>query len=258
MTFAPEDNLSTTSGMENNTHSQIHATRRISGSSQGNPFSFSQHPGSLPMGSVSSESAFSPSIFPEGHVTSFYSSDRNQVPGLISSGTSDLSDNTFQTPDVVDLNSGHNYRHLSGVDCSESLLPKNASSFAPYKLPGKMLPFTASSSVPMPQGHARHPTQGRSNSTSHFIGTDTTPVMGTQVNATFPGLTSLGRSPFYGNPMQQPNGFGISHDTEFHANHLQSLSSARSNSSLEKLQLPTNATQGIDFGVVSRDAPFSL
>ena len=119
MNFSPDDNRSAASGMDNSRYSQVNTFRRISRTGQGNPFYPQQH-GYLSHGMVHPGNTFSPGVNSEGRGSSLMSSDRSQVPpGLVSSGTSDLTDNTFNPPDYANLATGQNFIPMPQVEYSE-------------------------------------------------------------------------------------------------------------------------------------------
>ncbi|KAI9714475.1 MAG: hypothetical protein M1820_000436 [Bogoriella megaspora] len=116
--------------MDNSTYGQMNSSRRTSRTSHGNPFSLSHSTPLLPTGIGHPGNAISPAVSSEGRGTSIISSDRSQVPGLISSGTSDYTDNSFMTSDFANYTTGQDYGPNLQADFSEQNFAQTSTSYS--------------------------------------------------------------------------------------------------------------------------------
>ncbi|KAI9693623.1 MAG: hypothetical protein M1822_002894 [Bathelium mastoideum] len=205
MTINPDDNVSTASGMDNSMTRQVNPSRRLSRMSHGYLFPMSQYPGYLPSGNVPPGNAFSPALNSEGRGSSLVSSDRGQAPpGLISSGTSDLTDNTFNTREYAGYATGQDFGSISQAEYSEQPFQRLASQFSPirtgqnahipnYQDFGKQFGSEPANQAIYSQNVPLQHDQARSGSAVSFLGSDTAPAV-TGPSFTRPSLIRHGSS----------------------------------------------------------------
>ncbi|KAI9664897.1 MAG: hypothetical protein M1821_006345 [Bathelium mastoideum] len=205
MTINPDDNVSTASGMDNSMTRQVNPSRRLSRMSHGYLFPMSQYPGYLPSGNVPPGNAFSPALNSEGRGSSLVSSDRGQAPpGLISSGTSDLTDNTFNTREYAGYATGQDFGSISQAEYSEQPFQRLASQFSPigtgqnahipnYQDFGKQFGSDPANQAIYSQNVPLQHDQARSGSAVSFLGSDTAPAV-TGPSFTRPSLIRHGSS----------------------------------------------------------------
>ena len=185
MNFSPDDNVSTASGMDNSTSSQVNSSRRISRTGQGYVFPFAQYQGSMPSGMVPPGTAFSPAINSEGRATSILSSGRSQMPpGLISSATSDLTDNTFNTSEYANFTTGQEFVSMTQGEPFQSLNPQfspvgivQGSVTSNYQGYGKQFGGGTVNTAAFPSNMTSQHNQARSGSAASFLGSDVTSGM---------------------------------------------------------------------------------
>lgn len=236
MNFSPDDTVSTASGMDNSTYSQVNPFRRMSRTGHGNPFSLSQHQGYLPPGMAHPGNAISPAVNSEGRGSSLVSSDRSQVPpGLISSATSDHTDNTFNTSDYANFNTGQDFGPVPHAEYSEQPFPRLPSQFSEvgmaqnaiaqnYQEFGK--PFGGDSSNPaaFPQNFPLQHSQVRSGSVASFVGNDNGPAVHGQT-FTRPPLIRQGSSQTFS--IRSTNASEAANDFEFQMDNSQAVQFSR-------------------------------